>query len=404
MQYRGTEKAPTEIGAELDVEALVAGTIRWSGEKVRITAEVFEASTGALLWSDAVEGDERDLLRLQGQLTQAIADGMRIDLSTEEIARLTHEQVVDPALYNEYLKGVYFIGNDVSKANVHFERAIDIDSTYAPAWAGLAEYHIRMAHMWPPPADVIENARETVDRALALDPNLPEALYTDAHIAWEHEWRMEAAVKSFDRALALKPSNGYGQIIYAYFCTANRMFEQGAEAARRAVEVDPLNNLINMTAWFNLACAGYEDEAKEVVRHAQELVPGFDDTYSRIAIPFVAENYEDVLALPDEENPMAQLNLLGHKIMVHLELGDTASAKELAEIVGPPREGDIPINYAIYYAWSGDHDKAFEYLDQVVNAGGIFATRLIWSWYFKPLYGDPRWDAIIKQVGFLVEA
>ena len=278
MQYKGSKKSLPEIARELNVEAVVEGAVVRSANRVRIDAQLIQVSPERHLWADAYERDLADIVALQDDVTRAIADEVQIKLTPQERAQLTRVRPVNPQAYNAYLLGQFFLdraGKDnLEKALGYYQQAIQIDSNYARAWAGLADTQRFLGGGgFAPAEEAARKSKLAVERALELDPDLAEAYAAKGSIQMYVDWDWAAADRSFARSLLLEPGNLSALRGAAALAKTTGRFEKGLQLARQAVERDPLNpRSYRLVAHIGLA-GGHLDEALTAGKKAADLNP-----------------------------------------------------------------------------------------------------------------------------------
>jgi TolB-like protein/DNA-binding winged helix-turn-helix (wHTH) protein len=223
MAYKGARKPLPQIARELNVDAMVEGTVLRSGDQVRITAQLIEASTDKHLWSQSYEGDLRDTLALQNRVASAIADQIRISLTPQEKAELKDARVVKPEAYESYLKGRYFwnkrTADGLKVALAYFKQATEEDSKYAQAYSGLADTYALLGD-WQyaamTPKKAFPQAKAAAIKALELDSTLGEAHNSLAFVLDGFDWDFDSAGKEFQRAIELNPGYATAHHWYAW--------------------------------------------------------------------------------------------------------------------------------------------------------------------------------------------
>ena len=210
MRYKGARKGLPQIARELNVDAIVEGSVIRSGQRVRVTAQLLQAPTDRHLWAETYDRDVGDILRLQGEVADAIAQQVRAQLTPTQPSQA---HAVNPEAYDAYLKGrLYFVNeftkpDSLKKAQAYFEEAIQKDPGFALAYAGLADTYVYMAFAGALPKDqAYRSAKEALAKALALDDSIGEAHDTLGLLSSEFDWDWDTADREFDRAIALAPS------------------------------------------------------------------------------------------------------------------------------------------------------------------------------------------------------
>jgi TolB-like protein/DNA-binding winged helix-turn-helix (wHTH) protein len=222
MQYKGTKKNLPQIACELNVDAVVEGTVTHSGDRVRITAQLIEAKADKHLWAESYERDLKDVLALQDEVARAIAREIKITLTPQEQTRLSGRRTVNPEAYQSYLKGRFywrkFTAADFAKSIDYYQQALDADPTYAPAYAGLADAYAlgSLGGGGKAPKETIPKAREAAAKALELDNSLGEAHLSLALVRTYYDWDWSGADQEFKRAIELNPNYAEAHHFYSH--------------------------------------------------------------------------------------------------------------------------------------------------------------------------------------------
>src|SRR5208282_4183725 len=222
MQYKGTRKTMPEIGRELNVDALIEGSVLRAGQRVRITAQLIRAAPEQHLWAKSYEGDLSDVLTLQSTVAREIAREIKVALSPQDQARLAGAPKVNPEAYEAYLKGGYFWNQlteeSIGKSIEYFQKAIQLEPGYAPAYSSLAfSYNLLASSEYSPPRVNYEKAKHLAQKAIELDPNLSEAHAALGFVLCYGDWNWPAAEAEFKRAIALDPNSNTGHQVYAAY-------------------------------------------------------------------------------------------------------------------------------------------------------------------------------------------
>ena len=285
MQYKGTKKPLPDIARELNVNAIIEGTVSRSGSHVRITANLLQAFPEKHLWAESYESEIGDILTLQGQVAQAVAREIQIKLTPEEQKLLSKTRPVNPKAHDDYLMGRYLCGQDtiepVNKAFPYFQQAIEEAPTDPLPYAGLAVCDL----LWglggdifvgdPLPREGMQRARDAAFKAVQLDGDLAEAHTSLAVVAMVLDWNWSAAEREFKRAIELNPNYSPAHLWYAQYLVAMGRFDESVAEAKRSLELDPFSPLtMDLAAWaFHLAHQ-YGLSIDES-RKALELIPKF---------------------------------------------------------------------------------------------------------------------------------
>lgn len=420
MHYKGTSETLPQIARELGVDGIVEASVMRSGGRVRITAQLIEARHDRHLWANNYEREMTDVLALQSELVQAIVGEIRVQVTPQESERLKTARRVDPEVYDTTLKGKAALESATREGEVHqaielFQKAINRDPTYAPAWAGLGEalwYLAAFGMEFVAPGEVRDKAIAAAEKALELDGTLPDAHKARAVIAIDGEWDLAKAQRHFERALELRPGyaaahNLYGQILGGLPLPR---FDEARRHYDRARELDPLSpwNDINLVGWWLFQ--GQPQRALEEGERARPRNPtlwiipwqmGFAQLLLGQPSQAVPE-FEAALEVHRPERPAAVLAPIG---LAYGLAGRRADAlKILAEMEQVSQKRYIsPYFLAVVYSGLSRMDEAFRLLDRALE------QRTPWLVTCTPydplsvaLRRDPRWKPFIDRLRRLV--
>ncbi len=280
MAYKGTRKPLSQIARELNVDAVVEGTVLRVSDRVRITAELVQVSSDHHLWADTYESQIGDVLALQNRVSSAIVNEIRINLTPVDRQRLAATPTVHPEAYENYLKGRYYwnkrTNQSLARAVGYFERAIEQDRQYALAYAGLADsYSILGATIYGsvPTAKAADAAREAAEKALTLDPQLAEGQTSLATVKFNYEWDWPAAEAGFRRAIELDPNYPTAYQRYSLYLMAMGRVQSSLEEIEKARQLDPLSININFSEGWRLYLARQYGKAAQQLRDTLEMDP-----------------------------------------------------------------------------------------------------------------------------------
>jgi TolB-like protein/predicted Ser/Thr protein kinase len=415
MHYKGTSETLPQIARELGADGIVEASVMRSGGHVRITAQLLQGRQDRHLWANNYEREMTDVLALQSEVVQAIADEIRVQVTPQESQRLKAARTVDPEVYDTTLKGKTTLEyatreEQIRQAIELFQKAIDRDPTYAPAWAGLGEAHWTLASSgfeFVAPGEVRDKAIAAAEKALKLDENLPEAHEAQALIAWDAEWDLAEAQQHFEKALELRPGyaaahNWYGQML----CFQLQRYDEARRHFDRARELDPLSpwNDINLVAWW--LYQGRPEKALEEGERASQTNPtlwvirwqmGFARLLLGQPSQAVPES-EAAVKLLHPDRPADALAPLG---LAYGLAGRRADAlKILAEMEQASQKRYIsPYYLAVVYSGLGRMDKAFRLLDRALEQRTpyLFAcTR--YEGTTVAFRRDPRWKPFMERL------
>jgi tetratricopeptide (TPR) repeat protein len=277
MRYKGSRKSLPEIGRELNVDAVVEGSVLRSNNRVRINARLVQVASDRPMWAETYERDLRDVLALQGDVASAIAREIRIQVAPEESSQLASKRAVDPEAYQAYLKGRIafsrFTPESLTQAVEYFNRAIALDPNYALAYAGLADSYIQLAGRHAPPHETMPRARAAIERALQLDESLGEGHSSLAQVKLFYEFDWPGAGAEFRRALELSPGSALIHQMSGLFLEAQGKADESLAEASRALDFDPVSTSAGCVRARILYYARRYDQAIDLYRKILETDP-----------------------------------------------------------------------------------------------------------------------------------
>jgi len=412
MQYEGADTPFTEIARELGVDALVLGSVFQSDGRVRITVRLVQGSSGEQLWSESFERDYQDVLALQREVARSVAEEVQVALAPGEAARLANTRPVHPEAHREWLIGNYYLTLQdeatFRKALDAYQAAIDIDPGYAHAYAGMALAYTELGgwHAPIPPEDVFPQAEAAARRALALDSTVAEAHIALARIRQMYTWDWTGADRAYRRGIALNPSSMPARLYYAGYLTHMRRFEEAIAFGRETLELNPLSPVAHTTLAFPLMFAGREKEALALCQEALEFTEHrqlhvvLALLYARGDHPEKVLTHLAKLEETDEEQLALGWGISGYLYAV---AGQRAGARSILDWLTERRKDEyIPaLALACVHLGLGEHDAALRWLEAAVEQRHPTAILLNppWRW-FDPVRSDPRFQALIDQMGF----
>ncbi|HET6891683.1 MAG TPA: protein kinase, partial [Pyrinomonadaceae bacterium] len=278
MRYKRSNKSLSEIARELNVDAVITGSVQRSGEHVRVTAQLIHAATDTHLWARDYERDLTDVLKLEGEVTRAIANEIHIQVTAEESARLASARSVDPQAHEAYLLGRYHLGKenlqDWERAIEHFQRAIGFAPDYAEAYAGLSDSLLQQATFAVKPSkEVVPPARDAALKAIELDEQLAEAHTALGNVKYYYDWDWAGAEKEFKRALELNPASLIVHIAYGHLLSSLGRRDEAVREGQLAVQLDPSSAEAHTALGRFLYRARRYEEALPVLQRAVQLEP-----------------------------------------------------------------------------------------------------------------------------------
>lgn len=409
MRFRADSlRSLSEIGGELGVDAVLEGSVLRVDDQVRITVQLIHVPTDTHLWSDSFDREVRDVLALHSDVARAVAEEVHAVLTPEESRRLASTREVDPDALEHYVRGRYLWNRReepaLREALSEFRAALEVDPTYAQAWAGIADTYVVPAGAGLA-EDGLARAVEAARRALALDSTLAEA-HTSLAYALVGQWEWEDAERHFRRAIALNPSYATAHQWYAEMLAAQNRMDEAVASARRATVRDPLSPIIAWNLARILYFARQPWEALEQLRQ----VPGRFD-------PFIGVMAHLGLGQPDSawahllDNPMipdraqAELRRRRDAGMGPVE----ALVSSMQETPQPPRDAAGPgppegaqVLAALWGAvLEGRTEEALDLMEEAVGSRSIggFVVDLVADPFFDPIRAAPRYRELLREVG-----
>ncbi len=414
MRYKDTDKLMPEIARELNADALVEGSAQRVGDQVLITAQLIDGRTDEHLWANDYEGDLTDILSLQKRVARAIAKEIGLALKPEEEAYLASAPQVNPEAYKLYLKGWHFrtleSRESMPRAVEYLEQAVALDSTFAKAWAVLSWTRdlAKLNGQYGGNLDsILRLGDEALDKALELDPNLPEAyvyLGLDQYIGFGKMLDIDAAEASFRHALDLDPSNVNARYEYGMFLMSSGRPSEALAEHRQAHELDPLNPLpLNSIGWVYSNLRQY-DKALEYRQAVWDLSPDLTTG------PLVRVEYEILMQqgryaeVAEQRGVNTLLGMrarmaMGNEEEVYTYRDSLLSTGELQQL----EQSNNPTPAILIYGIMGERDKALSLLERASEDSSIGFLGLIRQSVYSPtldfLRGEPRFKALMQKMG-----
>jgi TolB-like protein/DNA-binding winged helix-turn-helix (wHTH) protein/Flp pilus assembly protein TadD len=409
MQYKDTHKTMPQIARELNVDAVVEGTVLRVGNRVRITTQLIYAPADRHVWAQAYERDLKDVLTLQANLAQDIAGEIQLKLTTQQRANLVVARSLDPEAHEFYLKGRYFWNKrdqaGFAKAIDYFQQAIAKDPTYASAYAGLADsYALSGGLNLVPVEQAMPRARAAAEKALELDNNLAEAHASLGLIAPFNNWNWADAERHYQRAIELNPNYATAHHWYAegYLMPVGRADEAISEI-RKAQELDPLSAVIATDLGKELYFVRRYDEALVELRRALELDANFVSAHNWISDTLLEEKmYSDAIVELEKTKPFRQERVyIRQTAYLYARMGRRAQAQAaLRKSLELSKGKQVSSGaVALTYAAIGDKDDSFEWLEKAYTDRSSFMTSLKYWSAFDPMRGDRRFADLLRRVG-----
>jgi TolB-like protein/DNA-binding winged helix-turn-helix (wHTH) protein/Flp pilus assembly protein TadD len=410
MGYKHAHKPLPQIARELNVDAIVEGTVLRSGDRVRITAQLIDATADKHLWSQSYEGELKDTLALQNQVARAIADQIRIKLNPQEQAALKIARVVNPEAYESYLKGRYFWNkrtpDSLKVALAYFNQAIDEDPNYAQAYSGLADTYALLGD-WQyavmTSKEAFPRAKAAAIKALELDSTLSEAHNSLAFCFDAFDWDLESAGKEFQRSIELNPGYATAHHWYAWHLSLLGRFDEALEEMRKAKNLDPLSLIINADLAELLVIAHFYDESIIQSRATIAMDPNFALAHNQLAQAYL-QKHMNVEAIAELQKAVelsgGSPTCVANLARAYAASGKTSEAvKLLGDLKNHSNRGYSDASeVAVVYAALGDKDQAMHWLE--IGYEERFNPGVLLRPGFDPLRSDQRFQDLLRRIGF----
>ena len=409
MSYKNTRKRLADIARELDVQAVIEGSVVHMGDRVRITTQLIRVPADEHLWAHSYEGSFHDAFALQNEVSQAVATQIQATVSGNEPTLLRKPKTTNPDAYEAYLKGRYFWNKrdavGLKRAIDYFQRAIDADPGYAPAYSGLADAYA-LAGGWEygvlPPGEAAPRAKEAARKAVLLDPTLSEAHTSLAFALETSAWDWHGAESEYRRALELNPGYATAHHWYGYYLITVGRNEEAIVELRRAESLDPLSLIISAGVADALYIAHRLDEATRQLQKTLDMDRNFAMAHYQMGqVLAQTRRFDDSIA-----EFQRAIELSGHSAAFDANLAYTYAvsqrtvqarqvARELEEL--QPESGSIDANIALIYVGLGDNDQAMYWLEKAYESR--FEAVMLARPQFDPLRRDPRFSNLLGRIG-----
>jgi len=408
MRYKSTDKTIPQIAQELGVDAVVAGSVLRADGDVRITTQLIAAHPERHLWAEDFTRTLENILLLQSEVAQAIAREIKITVTPGEQERLARARVVNPEAHEAYLKGNYFwiksTPADWYKSIQYFQQAIDKDSTYALAYAGMAKAYDNLGSYGVlRPRDAWPKVKAYTEKALFLDPSLAEGILLTADVKCVWEWDIRGAEECYKRAIELDPNLGMAHFWYGFFLMSQKRFEQGIAEMKEGMHLDPLNPDYPADVGYGYALAGEYDSALAYVERAAELDSTFDLVFvTRSYIYLRQRKFDEAIEEAEKGVAVGSTLALPQLALAYALSGQTDKAREsIAKLTEGTKGGYLaPRPLAEVYCALGDREKALEYLEKAYQERDFgMLMPGIWGPWCDFIKSDPRYQDIMKKVG-----
>ncbi len=419
FSFKGKNATAQEIGQKLGVAHLVEGSVRKAGDVVRIAARLTQANTGEEQWSENYTRNLKDVFAVQTELAQTIVEQLKGQLAggaANPEAKAAIQAQVQAAekggtknveAHEAYLQGRFFLNRhsekETDQARAAFERAVELDPKFALAWAGLAQTHVWDC-MYATEGgqkefnEHLAAARDAVERALALEPDLPDALFPKATIETNFDYNWKGAAETLRKALALAPQDPALLMWAGNLAGARGETRQAIDLFRRAVALDPVNAQARAFLATNLSASARQEEARAEYAREIELNPSAPNSYAGMGLAYLLEGKFEEAATVAQKDAADWARLLVVSCARWAQKRIPESDAALAELIKIASETGA-YQIAEVYGYRNDKDHAFEWLERARRQRDAGLSALRPDTLLPNLHDDPRWNAFLRKMG-----
>jgi TolB-like protein/DNA-binding winged helix-turn-helix (wHTH) protein/Tfp pilus assembly protein PilF len=407
MHYKGSHQPLPEIAKELNVDAVVEGSVTRAGNHVRINVKLLEARSDRHLWAKAYDRDTREIMYLQQDVADSIAHEIQAKLTPQENLRQAQKRQVDPEAYDDYLRGLYywhkFTEPGMRQAQEYFEKSVQKDPSYALGYAWLANTYGQLGDYVGPRKDFMLKSKETSQKALQLDDNVAVAHGALGWVRWAYDWDWPGAESEFKRAIQLSPGHALSHGIYARYLDSMGRFEEAIQEHRIARELDPLDLVLIYDLGDHFVVSREYDKAIVEYRLVLEMDANFIGAHRGLALAYESKGMEkESISEWREEATLAGAPDLAEGIKIAFARGGYKSALKARLTYDQHRRSEgsyVSLSrFARTYAALGEKDLAVQALEKA------FAEREPMAWLnvdpeWDPIRVDPRFQDLVRRIG-----
>ncbi|NNE65494.1 MAG: tetratricopeptide repeat protein [Pyrinomonadaceae bacterium] len=404
FRLKGKRLQPKSIGRELDVEAILLGTLKQYGNKIALNLELIDSETENVIWGEKYSWNMSEISGLQRDIAVKVSAGLNSRLNESGESRLTRQKTADPEAFQAYLRGRFHwnkrTAGGIAKSIEYFKQAIEIDPKYALAWSGLADAYIVLPYYSDTPTkQAIPKARKAAETALSLEPEISDAHTSLAQIANTYDWDFESSESRFKKAIKLNPNNDTAHLWYSELLNVTGRHDQSIIEAKAAQKIDPLSLVNNIDVAVSYFFARkFKKSVGEFERTAETFAKNPDVYYGLALSRAHAGETEDALAscrkAVDYGGNTYEL-CLGY---VYAFSGDRAAAERVVkQFQGGNENNEYQI--ALIHSLLGNRDVVFAKLDRLVDLRSVSVLGLKVEPAFDAIRKDPRYERMISRIG-----
>ena len=405
FRYKGTTEDPRKIGRDLNVRAVLTGRLVQRGDTLNVQIDLMDVAAGTQLWGDQYTRKLTDIFAVQDDVARRIAETLRLKLSGEEQQRLTKRYTENIDAYQLYLKGRYYALkytiDGTNRGIESFQQAIQLDSAYALAYAGLAEAYMAASGWYLTAREAGPRAKEAALKALKWDGSLSEAHSALALVAAAYEWDWSTAEREFKRGIELNPGSASAADYYgSWFLAMIGRADESIAELKRAQQLDPLSPLINADLGNAFYYARRYDEAIEQARKAIDLDPNFWLAHINLGAAYMQKAmYPEAIA--EFQKTVAAPGFPDGLVFVAYGLALSGRSAEARKVLGTLQGSNQPTSFAmaVLYTGLGDKDQAFAWLQRARDERFIVLAAIKVDPIFDSLRSDPRFADLLRSMG-----
>lgn len=409
MQFKKNPKSISEVSEALDAGSILEGSVRKSGNKVRITVQLIDPAKDRDLWTESYDRELKDVFSIQSEISRAVADELKVRVAPKEETMLAKEPTSDTEAYTLYLKGRYQLNRrtreGIQNAIQYFTQSAQKDSGFAPAYSGLADcYVIQENWGFVPPPEAEARIKTYVTKALELDDSSSEAHVALAAIL-STEWNIDGAEREIKRAIDLNPNNATAHQRYAFAILGpTGRVDEAIREFREAIRLDPLSPIIAANLGDEYLTTGNYKMAEEQYRRVLAQAPNFSYAHSRLGLALAKQSchqeaideIQHAVKLSEEDNTH-----LVDLVYAYSSGGQREDAlRTLRELEERSTRGYVSnVQLALANAAAGRNEIAFEFLDKAAAEKSNQIRSNMLEPHFDEMRSDPRFQKLVKMVG-----
>jgi len=403
FSYKARDVNITQIGEELNVTHVLEGSVRKDGNHVRITAQLVKVDDGFQLWSETFDRTLDDIFVLQDEIAKAVVDGLSINL----LGIMPEVRKTDPEVYSLYLQGNYFMNlrgeENLEKAFAALKQALAIDPDYAPAWVSLQlAYGYQMRGMPGAREEIRALQSEAIERALAIDENLASAWAALAYQRRVYDSDWHGARIAIEKALRLEPNNAGVISVAASVASTSGRLSEAIELFEKAVSLDPLALLSRMSLGRRYLRVGRVDDAFDAFDRVRTINPDYPGLNLVIGRVYMMRGDLENALLETEKKPDVFYYRHQRAHILYM-MGRETEAQTLINELLETSADEVPGAMATVYAWRGEGDSAFEWLEIAYEQHDAQPSAFLGNIWWRKLTGDPHYSAFVEKIGLLEE-